>query len=738
MVAAICATVMLAAAVAVLAGSPAGAQANPFWGQLGQDIDGESALDGSGEAVAMSADGNTVIISAPFNAGSGTNSGHARIYNFDGTSWTQLGQDIDGEAAFDFSGRAVAISADGNTVAIGAALNDGNGSFSGHARIYSFNGTSWTQVGGDIDGENASDQSGSAVAISADGNTVIIGAPGNDGNGSNSGHARIYSFNGTSWTQVGADIDGEAAFDNSGEAVAISADGNTVIIGASGNDGNGSFSGHARIYRFDGTSWTQVGADIDGENAGDGSGFSVAMSADGDTVAIGAPGNGGNGSFSGHARIYSFDGTSWTQVGQDIDGEAAGDFSGDAVAMSADGNTVAIGAPGNGGNGSFSGHARIYSFDGTSWTQLGQDIDGENAFDGGDDGQRRAVAISADGNTVAFGASDNDGNGTNSGHARVFRGQNPALCNNLPVTLYAALGLPSTTGNDVILGTAGADVILGLAGDDTICGLGGDDTINGGPGNDTVFAGDGNDTVFGLDGNDSLSGENGDDVVLGGNGNDLIDGADGNDVLNGGAGNDSISGGAGDDRIFGQGGSDTLNGGDGRDLVVGADGIDTVDGGAGNDTVNGGAGNDTVNGDAGNDTVFGFGGDDVVTGGDGNDLVFGQLGNDTVFGDAGDDQVLGNEGNDLLSDSSGTNILNGGDGDDQVTGGTGNDRIFGDGNVTHAGDDTLDGGLGVDVIVGFAGADTITANDGIADTVNGGPGVDSCTTDGIDTVFNCP
>ena len=139
--------------------------------------------------------------------------------------------------------------------------------------------------------------------MSADGNTVIIGASGNGGNGSFSGHARIYSFNGTSWTQLGQDIDGESAGDRSGEAVAMSADGNTVAIGAPGNGGNGSFSGHARIYSFDGTSWTQVGADIDGENAGDGSGFSVAMSADGDTVAIGAPGNGGNGSFSGHARI---------------------------------------------------------------------------------------------------------------------------------------------------------------------------------------------------------------------------------------------------------------------------------------------------------------------------------------------------------------------------------------------------------------------------------------------------
>ena len=147
------------------------------------------------------------------------------------------------------------------------------------------------------------------------------------------------------------------------------------------------------------------------------------------------------------ARIYRFDGTSWTQVGQDIDGESAGDRSGEAVAMSADGNTVIIGAERNDGNGNDSGHARIYSFNGTSWTQVGQDIDGENAGDNSGEG----VAISADGNTVIIGALFNDAGGIDSGHVRVFRGQAPALCNGRVVTVFTVLGQPGTAGSDVIL-----------------------------------------------------------------------------------------------------------------------------------------------------------------------------------------------------------------------------------------------------------------------------------------------
>jgi hypothetical protein len=91
-------------------------------------------------------------------------------------------------------------------------------------------GTVWDQLGVDIDGEGSSDQSGYSVAASADGNTVVIGARNNDGNGDDSGHARVHDWNGSTWTQRGSDIDGEAAGDQSGAAVAMSADGNTVII----------------------------------------------------------------------------------------------------------------------------------------------------------------------------------------------------------------------------------------------------------------------------------------------------------------------------------------------------------------------------------------------------------------------------------------------------------------------------------------------------------------------------
>jgi len=289
-------------------------------------------------------------------------------------SWTQIGLDIDGENqnAGDQSGYSVSLSANGSRVAIGAPFNDANATNLGHVRVYEWNDMtlSWGQMGADINGENSLDQSGWSVSLSANGSRVAIGAIGNDGeNGTDSGHVRVYDWNGTLWTQVGLDIDGEVAFDNSGFSVSLSADGLRVAIGANRNDNvNGSNSGHVRVYDWNGTAsppaWEQVGLDIDGENAEDFSGHSVSLSADGLRVAIGANRNDGNWTNSGHVRIYELFSGAWTQVGIDIDGEFVNDQSGYSVSLSADGSRVAIGAIQNDGDtkniDDNRGHVRVY------------------------------------------------------------------------------------------------------------------------------------------------------------------------------------------------------------------------------------------------------------------------------------------------------------------------------------------------------------------------------------------
>ena len=416
--------IWLTAVTVLLVG--AATQTEAQWFQHGADIDGEAAGDESGCSVSLSADGNTIAVGALYN-GVG-NTGHVRVFewNYGTVSWDQLGSDIDGESAWDWFGNSVSLSQAGNHIAIGGYGNDDNGTLSGHTRIFEWNsGTAnWDQLGSDIDGEATDDHSGISVSLSANGSIVAIGARHNDGNGSNSGHVRLYEWNSgsASWDQLGSDIDGEATEDNSGYSVSLSADGTLVAIGAYSNSGNGTQSGQTRIFEWNsGTaSWDQLGSDIDGEVTGDYSGIAVALSAEGEVVAIGAHGNDGGGTDAGHVRIYEWNSgsASWDQLGSDIDGEAAGDYTGVAVALSAEGDLVAIGANNNDGNGSNSGHVRLYEWNsGTaSWDQLGSDIDGEAAGDG----MGISVALSADGDQVAIGARLNDGNGNNAGHVRVY------------------------------------------------------------------------------------------------------------------------------------------------------------------------------------------------------------------------------------------------------------------------------------------------------------------------------
>ncbi len=381
------------------------------WTQIGADIDGKLQGDESGWSVSMSSNGSVVAIGAPSN-----DAGHVRIYENQSGTWTQTGNDIAGEAEGDYFGYALSLSSEGSIVAAGATENDGNGDYAGHVRVFENQGGTWIQIGEDIDGEAGYDNSGSAVSLSSDGSVVAIGAHDNDGNGSYAGHVRVFENQGDAWIQIGEDIDGEAEYDYSGYSVSLNDDGSVVAIGAPWNESSGAQTGQVRVFENQSGTWTQMGEDIYGESEFDRSGYSVSLNSDGSMVAIGAPENDGSGEDAGHVRVYEYQSSTWTQVGDDIDGEAADDYFGSSVSLNSDGSVVAIGAPDNGGSGGFAGHARVYENQSGTWTQKGSDIDAEAAFDS----FGTSLSLSNNGSIVAIGAPHNDGNGSGAGHVRVF------------------------------------------------------------------------------------------------------------------------------------------------------------------------------------------------------------------------------------------------------------------------------------------------------------------------------
>ena len=380
--------------------------------QVGNDIDGESSGDQSGYSVALSSDGSILAVGAPYNDGTATDAGHVRVFQFSSGTWVQLGNDIDGELSGDLFGIDVSLSDDGSILAVGANKNDGNGTDAGHVRVFEYSSGSWSQLGSDIDGEFSGDYFGWRVSLSSDGTRVAAGGYGNDGNGTDAGHVRIFEYSSGTWSQMGVDIDGESAGDMAGVSVSLSSNGQIISVGSLSNDNSGADAGHVRVFQFSNGSWSQLGGDIDGQSAGDQSAF-VSLSSDGLTVAIGAWKSDAN---TGLTRVFEYTNGSWTQIGTDIQGEAQGDYFGWNVSLSGDGTKLSVGAYLNDGNGQDAGHVRIFEFSNGSWMQLGADIEGESSSDH----FGYSTQLSRDGTSLTVGAYYNDGNGSVSGHVRVF------------------------------------------------------------------------------------------------------------------------------------------------------------------------------------------------------------------------------------------------------------------------------------------------------------------------------
>lgn len=264
--------------------------------------------------------------------------------------------------------------------------------------LFDLQAQNWTQIGSDIDGETEDNWSGYSVSLSANGNIVAIGEPLTDETGIDDGQVRVYQNNDGNWTQIGSDIVGEAAGDRFGHAVSLSADGNILAVSAPRNDGNGNDSGHVRVYQNMSGNWIQIGSDIDGEAADDRSGESVSLSANGSILAIGSV---RNEAWAGDVRVYQNVSGNWTQIGEDIVGENQSDQSGCSVSLNATGNILAIGAfAASNDNGAIAaGQVRVYQNVSGNWAQVGQDLNGyfqENLFG-------YSVSLNATGNIIAIG-----------------------------------------------------------------------------------------------------------------------------------------------------------------------------------------------------------------------------------------------------------------------------------------------------------------------------------------------
>jgi hypothetical protein len=331
------------------------------WMQQGKKLVGTTneyggGLWSQGASVALSGDGKTAIVGGPSDD---RTTGAAWIFTFRGEAWTQQGKKLVGSGSYKTGepplspgqGLSVALSADGNTAIVGGWRTEG-------AWIFTRNGDEWTQQGNKLVGSGAvgAARQGMAVALSADGNTAIVGGAADN---NNTGAAWVFTRIGGVWTQQGKKLVGSGAEGRArqGTSVAFSADGNTAILGApndSSTDKSRPFglgpAGAAWVFTRTGGVWMQQGDKLVSRGAAGSArqGTSVTLSADGETAVLGGLADDGS---IGAVSVFTRNAGHWMQD-KELVGIGSLVKSASSVALSADGSLVAIGAPNdNGGMG---------------------------------------------------------------------------------------------------------------------------------------------------------------------------------------------------------------------------------------------------------------------------------------------------------------------------------------------------------------------------------------------------
>ncbi|CAM3953390.1 FG-GAP repeat protein [Vibrio aquimaris] len=431
--------------------------------------------DEFGFSVSLSRNGELLVVGAPFeqsnatginSSGSSDNSlvqpGAAYIFRFENNRWNQeayVKASNTGEGHY--FGMNVSMSSDGNTLAVAAPGERTNGINAGAVYVYRFNAGAWGEEA-ILRGSNTetSDFFGNSLALSGDGNTLVVGATeeaslstginGDQGNDpmltEDAGAAYLFRFQGGSWIQEAyIKASNTNAGDRFGSSVALSNDGNVLAVGATNEQSDSTEvnigqlnndlteAGAVYIYKFT-TSWAQE-AYLKPLNTGSGDlfGSSVSLSSDGNILAVGASGESSNSkeinigsgdnsaSQSGAAYIFRFSDTAWSQRAY-IKASNSGteDYFGVSVSLSEDGNTLAVGASSEDSNSqgvngednnntANSGAAYTFFFDGSSWIEQTY-IKASNT--GADDLFGISVSLSGDGNRLAIGAREEDSSST--------------------------------------------------------------------------------------------------------------------------------------------------------------------------------------------------------------------------------------------------------------------------------------------------------------------------------------
>ena len=350
--------------------------------QVGEEYVGANDFDRIGSVISLSGDGSTIAFGVGRDDTNGSNTGLVRLFRKEGNNLSQLGADIYGAEANDRLGKDVSLNHDGTILAV-TSMSD--------IIVYEYTDTVWIETGRVMFSENDDDEPiyimDYTIQLNSDGTILSVSG----GEYEDTVVKTYKKQTDNNWSQLGSEITGfRYLLKNS---MSLSSDGLTVAIGDPSNSGEfEGDAGEARVFKFIDGDWTQLGSDLNGENNAHNFGYSTSLSSDGSKLAVSAI----RSSSIGYVKTYEYVDSDWIQLGSTISGESRERFGSD-ISLSGDGSLIAISAT---GHNSYAGRVAVYQFADSTWSQVGDILEGKERYD--QNGE--SVSLSKDASTLVIGS----------------------------------------------------------------------------------------------------------------------------------------------------------------------------------------------------------------------------------------------------------------------------------------------------------------------------------------------
>lgn len=321
---------------------------NVYWNKIAKrhwlqidSIVGYGYDDRFGQTLDLSSNGQILAIGSPDYSEDSPHAGLVQTFTLKDGSWIPMGEDLKGDR-LSFTGAALELSGRGHTMAVGAPEFKNEKGNAGSVRAYQWLGNAWQPKGERIEGRSPGERKGAALALSSNGNILAVAAPKAE---EGRGVVTCYQWNGKVWIERGQSLKGASSGDHFGKSISMDSSGNYLLIGAPFHGEGDALTGKVYSYRWENDQWKPMNSILSGEQPTERFGKKLDLSDNGQVLVVGAPThNSPQDTMAGCVRVYERKGKNWKRKGKPMYGNEYA-LLGESISISGDGSQLVMGSP---------------------------------------------------------------------------------------------------------------------------------------------------------------------------------------------------------------------------------------------------------------------------------------------------------------------------------------------------------------------------------------------------------